>query len=108
MVGQDWAKLAVIFTVLIGMLTTSAQLRGMTAIEKASSGPDKGTFTQVMVPSDPNNPDSPKVAGTRQKTVGDTFLYQMLNPIPKDYKFRERPQMPATAVPGAAPAGGGA
>lgn len=105
LVGQDWAKLAVIFSVLIGMLTTTAQLRGMTSIEKASAGPDKGTFVQTQVPQDPNNPDSPKVAGARQRTVADTFLYQMLNPIPQDFKFRERPQKPAVN-PAAAPGGG--
>lgn len=113
LVGQDWSKVAVITMVLLGMLTTSFQIQGKTDMEKAATGPDKGTFVHVQVLSNPANPASPMVDGPpRQKTVSDTFLYQMLNPIPKDIKFHdektgtfERPQKPPTLT--AAAAGGG-
>lgn len=113
LVGQDWAKISVITMVLLGMLIGSFQTQGKTDIEKVTSGPNKGTFAHVQVLSNPADPKSPMVDGPpRQKTVADTFMYQMLNPIPRDIKFHdekagtfERPQKPATNP--AAAAGGG-
>jgi hypothetical protein len=92
LVGQDWSKLAIIAMALLGMAMNSYQIRGMTATEKVADNKDQvnrpqGTFQPTMIHSDPKDPKSPLVAGPRQKVISDTFMFQLLNPIPPEIKM---------------------
>jgi len=118
LVGQDWAKLAVITTVVIGVLLNTVQVRGMTSVEKAQSGDQVGTFVPTKVHQDPNDPTSPMVEGARPVTIGDTFMTQLFNPTPRNFLYHpdasvvgapatpERPQKPPAPLTGAAAGGG--
>jgi len=109
LVGQDWAKITVIATVLFGMIANSVQLRGTTTTEKAAAVSD--TVTEDRVGTFVTIPERPK-------TINDTFMHEMLNPIPRIIKYHtdktdtapatyERPQKPAPPVPLDAVAPGG-
>jgi hypothetical protein len=89
LVGQDWAKLAVIGSVLAGAVINTIQFRGETSV-----GREGGKPTVLAAP--------------RPKTISDTFMSRMLNPDPEPQKI-DRPRDP-TAPPEEAPAtaaGGG-
>lgn len=121
LVGQDWSKIAVIGSVSLGMLMTTAQIRGQVSTEKVSSGDKIGTFQPVSAPADEWNPNpNAATVNHRQATVSDTFFYQMLNPLAEKIQFHhdvldangkvvsttyERPQKPASPPAGAT--GGG-
>jgi hypothetical protein len=86
LLGQDWAKLAVIATILLGVIGNTIQMRGTTTREFA-----KGAYTTI--------PERPV-----EKT--DTWFSRMMNPEPSEFTI-QRPNRPtATPEPPAAPGGG--
>ena len=61
LVGQDWCKLLVMATVLIGVLANTYQWKGTTQTELAREGKDAGHYVQVNVPQNPLDPNSPMI-----------------------------------------------
>lgn len=86
LLGQDWAKLAVIATILLGVLGNSVQMRGTT-----TRNYEKGTYTTV--------PERPVV-----KT--DTWFSRMMNPEPMVPTIDREKRQAAPVEPPAAPGGG--
>jgi hypothetical protein len=86
LVGQDWGKLAIIATVLLGSLVTTVQVFGTTTVEKR-----KGEVSEIP---------------ERRVVREDTFIYQLL--IPQRAKLEvERPlRDPEPVTPAPAPGGG--
>jgi len=101
LVGQDWCKMLVICSVLLGALVNSAQLRGNVTTELATSGDQKGSVVQVSVPSDPNNPNSP-LTNSRPAEIRDTVPSHLLNPVAPDIKVvrPDDPDYPKTPAAG--------
>jgi hypothetical protein len=79
LVGQDWSKLAIIGTILIGVLMNTVQMRGTTTQERK-----EGTLQTI--------PERPK-------TIDDTTMSHLLDPQPPkvDIPREKDPNAPAAA-----------
>jgi hypothetical protein len=60
LIGQDWGKVLIITTILIGTILNSFQIQGDTTLERS-----KGKWTEIP---------------QRQKKISDTFMSQLLKP----------------------------
>lgn len=85
LVGQDWAKMLILFFIMIGTLLTTIERPGKTTWEYG-----KGAWTEVP---------------ERWKSQSDTSFYRLFNPSPPEFTV-ERPLKPEETP--AAPTEGGA
>ena len=92
LVGQDWCKLVIAGSIIVGILANSYQL----------SGGSRNTITQVWNEGKFDQLPKPKPFG-----AANTTIMRWLNPDPsKDLKI-DRPKHPASEMATPAPGGGG-
>lgn len=103
LVGQDWCKLLVIGSVLLGALINSAQLRGTTDTELSTSGETVGT----MVPVSAVDPATNATVTSRPVELRDTLPSRLLNPVRPDITVDRPHDNDYPEPPPAAAAGGG-
>lgn len=85
LVGQDWAKMAIMASIVLGVLGNSLQMRGQEITEEYADGKVK----QLEQP--------------RPMAKGDTFMSRLLNPEPDPEIKIEREKLPADQLPTPAP-----
>ncbi len=99
LVGQDWGKLLIIFTVIFGVLLGSYERTQPAALVRV----EKGGGAAVM-----EAPPAERLTLTSKKLKPDTTMHRLFNPLRSEESLKiEREKKPAEPVADAPAAGGG-